>query len=93
MLDAVHIQPYLGPASNHPQNGLVLRTDLHRLYDAGYVTVTPELKLKVSRRLQDEFQNGRAYYSLDGAELAVPIHPGALPSRGALAWHQENVFR
>lgn len=48
VLEAAHIQPYLGPASNHVQNGLVLRADLHRLYDTGYLTVTPELKLEVA---------------------------------------------
>jgi putative restriction endonuclease len=34
---------------------MLLRADLHRLYDAGYVTVTPDLRFEVSRRLKDEF--------------------------------------
>jgi putative restriction endonuclease len=51
VLDAAHIQPYLGPASNHVQNGLSLRADIHRLFDVGYVTVTPDFRFEVSRTL------------------------------------------
>jgi len=93
VLDAAHIQRYLGPASNHVQNGLLLRTDLHRLYDFGYVTVTPNYHFAVSTRLRDEFDNGRAYYALDGTRIALPESAGARPSTAALAWHAENVFR
>lgn len=49
VLEAAHIQPYLGRASNDPQSGLVLLSDLHRLYDDGYVTVTPDLRLESAR--------------------------------------------
>jgi hypothetical protein len=36
------------------------------------VTVTPDYVFRVSNRLRDEFQNGRSYYGLDGAKIAVP---------------------
>jgi hypothetical protein len=31
---------------------------LHTLFDRGYVTVTPEYHLEVSRRLRSDFDNG-----------------------------------
>lgn len=94
VLDAAHIQPYRGPVSNHVQNGLALRTDLHRLYDAGYVTVTPDRRFLVSPRLREDFKNGKVYYELDGKELrALPADPGKLPSPAALDWHASHVFR
>jgi putative restriction endonuclease len=94
VLDAAHIQPYLGPGSNHVQNGLVLRADIHRLYDAGYVTVTPELRFAVSPRLRSDYENGRIYYELDGASLrVVPGRRDLRPSRAALEWHASEVFR
>lgn len=93
VLDAAHIQPYLGPASNHVQNGLVLRTDLHRLFDDGYVSISPDLELMVSRRLREEFDNGEAYYAMAGRQLLVPRERQARPSRSALEWHASNVFR
>ena len=93
VLDAAHIQPYRGPASNHPQNGLVLRSDLHRLYDQGYVTVTPDLRLEVSSRLRDEFENGRHYYRMAGRRIHVPRERRLAPSAQALEWHAGHVFR
>jgi putative restriction endonuclease len=93
VLEAAHIQPYLGPASNHVQNGLVLRADLHRLYDDGYVTVGPDLRLEVSRRLRDEFDNGEEYFRMEGRTLQVPRIASMQPSREALLWHAEKVFR
>ena len=93
VLEAAHIQPYLGPASNHPQNGIVLRSDLHRLFDTGYVTVTPDLRLEVSSRLRDEFENGKHYYEMAGRSVHVPGDQRLVPSAQALEWHAQNVFR
>ncbi len=88
MLDAAHIQPYLGPASNHVQNGLVLTKEFHALFDRGYVTVTSEMRVKVSPLLKSEFNNGRRYYPYDGQPLAkLPRDAGALPNATALARH------
>jgi putative restriction endonuclease len=74
-------------------NGLLLRSDLHRLYDRGYVTVTPDYVFRVSDRLRDEFQNGRSYYGLDGAKIAVPERELWRPKREFLEWHTDKVFR
>jgi putative restriction endonuclease len=93
-LDAAHIQPYRGPASNHIQNGLALRADIHRLYDSGYVTVTGDYKFQASRSLKDDFDNGALYYGLHGQRLVnVPTTPALRPSRDALDWHAKTIFR
>jgi putative restriction endonuclease len=42
-LEAAHIRPYGDGGSHDARNGLLLRRDLHSLFDAGYVTVTPDL--------------------------------------------------
>lgn len=94
VLDAAHIQPYLGPASNHVQNGLLLTKEFHALFDKGYVTVTPEYKVRVSGALREEWQNGKRYYEFDHQPLRVlPQFEHMKPSRDALAWHQASVFR
>jgi hypothetical protein len=54
------------------RNGLLLRADLHRLFDTGYITVNRELVLEVGARLRADYENGRSYYPLDGARLRVP---------------------
>ena len=94
VLDAAHIQPYLGPASNHVQNGMLLTKEFHALFDRGYVTVTPEHVVKVSSHLKKDFSNGRRYYPYDGQVLAkLPDDARLLLSADALQWHVANVFR
>jgi len=93
VLDAAHIQPYLSPASNHVQNGLLLTKEFHALFDRGYVTVTPEYQVRVSGALREEWQNGKRYYEFDHRPLRVVPEAAALrPSRDALAWHRDHVF-
>ena len=93
VLDAAHIQPYRGPASNHLQNGLLLTKEFHTLFDKGYVTVTPDYTVRASAALADTWNNGKRYYAFDGRPLRrMPERAGQLPSREALAWHGEAVF-
>jgi putative restriction endonuclease len=75
------------------QNGILLKADLHKLYDAGYVDISPDYKFRVSERVFDEFENGKEYYALAGQELRRPSDERAWPSRDALAWHGERMYR
>ena len=61
VLEAAHIKPYGRGGEHRVDNGLLLRSDLHRLYDQGYVTVTADYVFKVGERLREEFRNGRSY--------------------------------
>jgi putative restriction endonuclease len=63
------------------------------LFDAGYVTVTPELRFEVSRRIKEEFENGRDYYALHGAAITPPSRVEHRPDAAALQWHNERRFR
>jgi putative restriction endonuclease len=92
VLDAAHIQPYLGPRSNHVQNGLLLTKEFHKLFDAGYVTVTPELVVKVSPRLAGDWANGKRYYAYDERPLTVEPDGAQRPSPAVLGWHGARVF-
>jgi putative restriction endonuclease len=94
VLEAAHIKPYALQGPHRVTNGMLLRSDLHKLFDLGYITVTPDLKLEVSPRLKTEWKNGREYYAHHGQPLRV--HPADLasrPSREFLSWHNENRFR
>jgi putative restriction endonuclease len=94
VLDAAHIQPYLGPRSNHVQNGLLLTKEFHALFDRGYVTITPDYVVRVSPRLRAEWQNGRRYYPYDGKQLEnIPLDARQRPSEAALEWHEQHVFK
>lgn len=93
VLEAAHIRPYAQSGPHRVSNGLLLRSDLHKLFDLGYITVTPELKLLVSRRLREEWHNGREYYVHHGEPLRFhPSDPASRPAVEFLAWHNENRF-
>lgn len=92
-LEAAHILPYGLGGEHRVDNGLLLRSDLHRLYDRGYVTVTPDYVFRVGDGLREDFQNGHSYYCLDGAQIAVPDRDLWRPDRELLEWHQREVFR
>jgi len=93
VLQAAHIKPFASGGPHDPCNGLLLRSDLHTLFDRGYVTVTPELRVEVSRRIREEFENGRDYYKLHGTALREPARRHWIPSREYLDWHATRVFK
>ncbi len=92
-LEAAHIRPYGDGGEHEARNGLLLRRDLHSLFDAGYVTVTPDLRFEVSRRIREEFNNGKHYYALHGRAIDAPTDVGLRPDPQALTWHNEHCFR
>ena len=93
VLEAAHIKPYALEGPHSVKNGILLRSDLHKLFDLGYVTVTPALRLEVSPRLKAEWENGREYYAYHGRELTCrPADVSNFPSREFLQWHNENRF-
>lgn len=92
VLEAAHIRPYGSGGEHDVANGLFLRADLHRLFDQGYLTVRPDHQVEVSRRLRDEWDNGRVYYELSGRKIALPSDVQEHPDPDLLAWHNEEVF-
>lgn len=92
ILDAAHIRSYGEGGEHDPANGLLLRTDIHRLFDLGYVTVTDDRRFEVSHRLKADFDNGRHYYDLHGVEVRAPKRGYAAPAAEALAWHREHRY-
>jgi len=92
VLDAAHIKPVRQGGQHRVDNGILMRTDIHRLYDRGYVTVTRDHRFHVSRRLKDDFDNGKPYYSIHGKEIWTPRSHQDKPSRELLEWHSDEVF-
>ncbi|MCY4143863.1 MAG: HNH endonuclease [Gammaproteobacteria bacterium] len=92
VLEAAHIKPYKHGGEHAISNGLLLRRDIHRLFDLGYVTIDNQMKLVVSGRIREEFENGRDYYRLEGKELWVPSVAQRQPSRESLEWHNNNCY-
>lgn len=92
VLEAAHIRPYAEGGEHRVNNGLLLRRDFHALLDRGYVSVTPDYHLEVSRRIKAEWENGRDYYAKHGAKLVVPPDAAHRPSEEYLRWHNEERY-
>jgi len=92
-LEAAHIKPVTEDGKHRVDNGLLFRSDIHRLFDAGYVTVTPDYKFRASRKLKDDFDNGEEYFRLNGNNIWLPRPSDAKPNREFLEWHSDTVFR
>lgn len=92
VLDAAHIRPVTQAGQHEVTNGLLLRSDVHTLFDRGYVTITPDFRFRVSSRLAEEWNNGKAYYALDNHPIHVPHRPDSRPDQRLLEWHGDTVF-
>jgi putative restriction endonuclease len=92
-LEAAHIMPYAKGGEHVASNGILFRRDIHSLFDKGYVTVTPDYKFEVSKRIREEFENGRDYYALHGRDVAVPKRADRRPSTAHLEWHNSECFK
>lgn len=91
-LEAAHIRPFAEGGEHSASNGILMRRDVHSLFDAGYVTINKENRFEVSRRIREEFENGRHYYELHGSEIALPATSNHRPDPLFLMWHNENRF-
>ncbi len=93
VLEASHIKPHGESGPNLVRNGLLLRSDLHTLFDRGYLTVTDDYHVEVSPRIREEYENGRDYYRMHGNRMQI------LPARGTdhpapefIEWHNEHIY-
>lgn len=91
-LEAAHIKPYAKGGPNELSNGILLRADIHKLFDEGYVTVSPDFQFHVSKKLKKEFGNGRIYYGYDGREIVIPTEEQFRPNPKYLQYHKDRIF-
>jgi putative restriction endonuclease len=93
VLEAAHIKPYSQNGPHLTSNGLLLRKDMHTLFDRGYITINEELHIEVSNRIKEDYGNGKEYYAFHGKMLAeIPEQHSERPSTQFLRWHNENVY-
>ena len=89
VLEAAHILPYNGPRTNHVSNGLLLRSDVHILFDLGKIAVNSDMeepRVVISPELEDT-----VYRVLAGKKLRLPTNPKAHPDKSALREHRTSA--
>jgi len=94
VLEAAHILPFAEQGPNDVSNGMLLRSDFHKLFDLGMITVTPDYKIEISTRIREEYYNGKAYYRLHGQQIPnLPEKIADRPSKEFLRWHNDSRFQ
>jgi putative restriction endonuclease len=84
VLEAVHIIPYRGPQTNYPSNGLLLRADIHILFDLGLIAVDINtMSVIIASELV-----GTSYAELAGTKVRLPKIKALSPSNEALDQHR-----
>ncbi|MEK4228601.1 HNH endonuclease [Solibacillus sp. FSL H8-0538] len=85
VLESAHIQGYINEKSHHPQNGILLRVDFHKLFDAGLIIISDNYELLISYKVESDY-----YRSFDKQKIRLPINKDYHPSLDALKDHREN---
>lgn len=93
VLQAAHIRPVTAGGEHRLDNGLLLRSDVHTLFDRGYLAVDLRHRLLVSPRLHEDFGNGDQFYAKAGHVIELPEHKADRPQREFLEWHIDTVFK
>jgi putative restriction endonuclease len=93
VLEAAHIKLYSLNGPHEINNGLLLRRDFHTLFDRGYITINKEFNVEVSRRIKEDFGNGKEYYAHHGSKLIIlPERREQLLDPHYLEWYNENAY-
>lgn len=85
-LEAAHIVPYSEQANNHPSNGLLLRADLHTLFDLRLIAIDPQtMTVRLAPLIQDS-----VYSAFEGQPLQLPLNREEQPHPSALQRHWQQ---
>ena len=94
VLEAAHIKPYAESGPHFISNGILLRSDMHKLFDTGYLTITKDLVVEVSNRIKEEYHNGKEYYQYHGKSLLyLPSREIDKPASQYIEWHNNNIYK
>ncbi|MGF6306123.1 putative restriction endonuclease [Bradyrhizobium sp. i1.8.4] len=91
-LDAAHIKPYSEGGHHAKSNGILLRKDIHSVFDAGYVTIKDDLTFSVSKKVKEVFNNGEEYLRLHGRSVRPPKSKADWPDVDLLRWHNKDRY-
>ena len=88
ILQAAHIIPYDGKKTNNVPNGLLLRSDIHNLFDLGILRINPDsMQIEISEELSDS-----DYAKLNKRELYQPNKHSHKPSVSALQFRYSLIY-
>jgi hypothetical protein len=87
VLEAAHIRPYSQSPSNKLSNGLLLRADIHTLFDLGMIWIDQDYKVRIDPSLR-----GTEYAKYNGRKiLNLPVNRSDRPDKNLLRLHRERT--
>jgi len=89
ILEAAHIIPYNGQDTNHVQNGILMRSDIHLLFDLGLLTIKP----KTYKIILHPSLAKSNYWVFNGKQMNLPYAKDCYPHNNALEYHEKNEFK
>lgn len=84
VLEAAHVLPYRGEHTNRVDNGVLLRADLHTLFDYGLLWINSEYEVELAPSLLST-----DYAQLEGQRLRLPVLPENRPNPVHLSEHAQ----
>ncbi len=86
VLEAAHIIKYRGQKTNHVQNGILLRTDLHTLFDLGLLTISASaMTVRLHHSLRTSY-----CAQFEGKPLRLPKRKNCWPNKASLVAHRKH---
>lgn len=79
ILEAAHIVPYMGGKTNHITNGILLRADIHTLFDLGLLGINEHYEIIIDSSMKDT-----EYETYNGKKIRLPKNESEKPSVAAL---------
>lgn len=88
VLEAAHIKPYMGDHTNRVDNGLLLRSDLHALFDRRLIWIAPDFTIQMAPNLKNT-----EYANLQGQMLHLPKEANKHPKKEHLDSHAQEALK
>mgnify|MGYP001032738397 CR=1 FL=1 len=91
-LEAAHIDPYSQDQNHDVSNGILLRADIHALFDANLLSINTDFRIVISTRLKEIAGEGCEYLDLNGKKIRLPNARSNWPSENKLAKHMLELL-
>jgi len=95
-LVASHIKPWKDDEKNrlNPHNGLCLNSIHDKAFDKGFLTITPDYKIKISKYFEEvKNDNSISDFFLKYDNQLIYLPDRFLPSKDFLDYHYQKIFK
>jgi putative restriction endonuclease len=92
-IDACHIVPFSVSHDDKVNNGIALCPNLHRAFDRGLITISPDYTVLISKHINEDTVHPYSLCLLNGKKIVLPPGKQYYPLRENVDWHMENVFK